>query len=269
MIIMSGPKVGTVSRWLSATRTPKPMPTPTRAVRIGRPMATTDPKASSMTTTAASSPIISLDPGAAETTCSTGAPPTATCRPGRAKLRAVSITRQTAPAGRSAAAASNWTTTKPIRRSARQLPAGAGAERAVHAGDVCQGLQGAHQPADGRGVGRGCRAAPGERRTTSALSPFWDGNRLASRFWACCEGELPRAKLLSSRLPAHCASPMTATTASEPAGQHPAPVVVAPRGEPAEPTLAQAGQRSHRSHRSCSGCSSSAHLRCVALSIRE
>ena len=60
----------------------------------------------------------------------------------------------------------------------------------------------------------GLSSGAGERRTTSALSPFWDGNRLARRFWACCEGELPRAKLLSSRLPAHCASPMTATTAS-------------------------------------------------------
>ena len=184
---------------------------------MGRPMATTDPKASSMITTAATSPILSLDPGAAETTCSTGAPPTATCRPGRAMPRAVSITRRAALAGRSAAMASNWTTTKPIRQS----------------GDSCRLAPGASGLCTPETCARGCRdltnrsmvaalaglsSGAGERRTTSALSPFCDGNRLARRFWACCEGELPRAKLLSSRLPAHCASPMTATTArSQPA----------------------------------------------------
>ena len=213
MIIMSGPKVGTVTRWLSATRIPKLMPMPTRAVRIGRPMATTDPKASSMTTTAATSPIITLDPGAAETTCSTGAPPAATCRPGRAKLSAESITPRTALAGRSAAVASNWTTTKPIRRPDDSCPPPPGAS-GLCTPEMCgRGRRDLTRRSMVAALA-GLSSGPDERRTTSALSPFWDGNRLASRFWACCEGELARAKLLSSRLPAHCVSPMMATRAS-------------------------------------------------------
>ena len=72
---------------------------------IGRPIATTEPKASSMMITAAVMPKPSLDPGAAETTFSTGAPPTATWSPGRAKLRATVTTRLTALPGRSAATA--------------------------------------------------------------------------------------------------------------------------------------------------------------------
>ena len=125
--------------------------------------------------------VVSAAPGSAEMTCSTGAPPTATCRPGRANPRAVSITRQTAPAGRSAAVASNWTTTKPIRRP----------------GDSCQRAPGASGLCTPETWARGFRdltRAPmaaalaglpsglGERRTTSALSPFWAGNRAASRF---------------------------------------------------------------------------------------
>ena len=213
MIIMSGPKVGTVMRWLSATRIPEPRPTPTRAVRIGRPMATTDPKASSMTTTAASRPIISLDPGAAETTCSAGAPPTATCRPGRAKLSAVAMTRRTAPAGRSAAAASNWTTTKPIRRSGDSCRPAPGAS-GLCTPETCASGRRDRTSRPMVAVPAGPSSGPGERRTTSARSPCWAGNRLARRFWACCEGELAREKSLSSRLPAHCASPAMATTAS-------------------------------------------------------
>ena len=176
------------------------MPSPARAVRIGAgPMATTDPKASSMTTTAATSPIISADPGAAETTFSTGAPPTATCRPRWAKLRAVSITHQTAFAGRSAAAASSWTTTKPIRRSADSRAPPPGASGLCTPETCARGRRDlASRPM--AAALTGLSSGPGERRTTSALWPFWAGNRLASRFWARGEGEPARAKLLSSRL---------------------------------------------------------------------
>jgi len=212
MIMMSGPKVGTVIRWLSAMRIPKPRPTPTRAVRIGRPMATTDPNARSMTTTAARIPIISLDPGAAETTCSTGAPPTATCRPGRAKRSAVSITRWTALAGRPAAAASNWTTTKPVRwsrDSCRPAPGASG----LCTLETCASGRRDRTSRPMAAALAGLSSGLGERSTTSALSPCCAGNRLARRSCACCEGELAREKLLSSRLPAHCASAAMATTA--------------------------------------------------------
>ena len=51
---------------------------------MGRPMATTEPKASSMMTMAALIPIPSLEPGDGETTALIGGPPRATCRPGSA-----------------------------------------------------------------------------------------------------------------------------------------------------------------------------------------
>ena len=52
-----------------------------------------------------------------------------------------------------------------------------------------------------------------DRRTTSALSPCWAGNRVASRFCACSDPELPELKLLSKLPPTDTADAMTATTA--------------------------------------------------------
>ncbi|MGD0808724.1 MAG: hypothetical protein ABSA91_03340 [Acidimicrobiales bacterium] len=57
---------------------------PTSAVRIGSPIATTDPNARSMMMIAAVMPIPSLDPGEGDTTALMGGPPSATCRPGSA-----------------------------------------------------------------------------------------------------------------------------------------------------------------------------------------
>ena len=74
----SGEKVGTLRRWLTRSSTAKPIATPNSAVRMGRPMATTDPKAMSMMMIAAVMPMPSLEPGAADTTFSTTCPPTAT-----------------------------------------------------------------------------------------------------------------------------------------------------------------------------------------------
>ena len=82
MAIISGPKPGTVMRWLAKSTSPKPIPRPINAVRRGRPMATTDPKAMSMMMMAARIPMPSLEPGAACTASETGLPPRATSNPG-------------------------------------------------------------------------------------------------------------------------------------------------------------------------------------------
>jgi hypothetical protein len=69
---ISGAKVGTTRRWVTSSRSAMPIPRPNRAVMIGRPMATTDPKASSMMRMAAVMPMPSLGPGAAVITAEMG-----------------------------------------------------------------------------------------------------------------------------------------------------------------------------------------------------
>ena len=93
MAIISGPKPGTVMRWLAKSTRPKLIPRPIRAVRRGRPIATTDPKAISMMMMAARIPIASLEPGEACTASEMGLPPRATANPGWAKPWATLITR--------------------------------------------------------------------------------------------------------------------------------------------------------------------------------
>ena len=56
MAIISGAKVGVVITLVSRSRTAKAMAIPNRAVMIGSPIATTDPKASSMMRMAARIP---------------------------------------------------------------------------------------------------------------------------------------------------------------------------------------------------------------------
>ena len=68
MAIISGAKTGVVTTWDSRSSTAKAMAMPNRAVMIGSPMATTDPKASSMMMMAAMMPMPSLGPGLAPAT---------------------------------------------------------------------------------------------------------------------------------------------------------------------------------------------------------
>ncbi len=77
MASISGAKMGTFSTWLSRSSRAKPMAMPNRAVRIGSPMATTDPKAISMINMAPRIPAPSLGPGAAVMTLPMGPPPRA------------------------------------------------------------------------------------------------------------------------------------------------------------------------------------------------
>ena len=58
-----------------------PIPSPASAVITGRPMATTDPKASSMMRIAAVMPMPSLGPGAAVAAAEIGFPPSSTWKP--------------------------------------------------------------------------------------------------------------------------------------------------------------------------------------------
>ena len=84
MAAISGEKFGTTRRWVSSSSRATPIPRPASAVMTGRPMATTEPKASSMMMMAAVMPMPSLGPGAAVTAAEIGLPPSATWKPGRA-----------------------------------------------------------------------------------------------------------------------------------------------------------------------------------------
>ncbi len=75
-----GPKVGTTNGWLRTATMAKPMPMPNRAVRIGRPMAITEPKATSRMMIAAPMPISSLGPSCGWTTLAMGCPPSSICK---------------------------------------------------------------------------------------------------------------------------------------------------------------------------------------------
>ena len=63
MAAISGEKFGTVRTCVRSSSSAMPMPSPASAVMTGRPMATTDPKASSMMRMAAVMPMPSLGPG--------------------------------------------------------------------------------------------------------------------------------------------------------------------------------------------------------------
>ena len=111
MAMISGAKIGVVTTWVSRSRTAKATAIPNRAVMMGRPMATTEPKASSMMMMAARMPMPSLGPGLAPATSPMASPPRATWYPADPKDCAVSMTFWMSAVGRSPAASSKFTRT--------------------------------------------------------------------------------------------------------------------------------------------------------------
>ena len=80
--MISGANTGVTSTCESRSRVPKAMAMPNRAVMMGSPIATTEPKARSMMMMAAKMPMPSLGPGFAPATSPMACPPTATWNPG-------------------------------------------------------------------------------------------------------------------------------------------------------------------------------------------
>ena len=153
----------------------------------------------------------------------------------------------------------------------RQLPAGARGERTLHARDVCQGLQGPHQPADGRGVGGAVertRRAQDHVRAVALL-----GREPARQeVLGLLRGRAAQGEVVVQPAPGPLREPDDGHHGEEPAEQHPAPVVVAPRGEPTEPALRRSGNvragRALRAHHLHASVCNTLNSR-VALSIRE
>ena len=76
--MISGAKIGVVTRWVSRSSTAKATAIPNSAVMMGSPIATTEPKANSMMMMAARIPMLSLGPGFAPATSPIASPPRAT-----------------------------------------------------------------------------------------------------------------------------------------------------------------------------------------------
>ncbi len=101
MMATYGAKDGTVMRWLSSATHTTPEPTPKRAARIGRVMASSDPKATNRMMTAASSPMPSVEPMGACSARATTGPSSSICSPGPAVALAAAMMGLAVLAGRS------------------------------------------------------------------------------------------------------------------------------------------------------------------------
>ena len=109
MAASSVPKVGTVTARLMKSTVPNAIASANRAVRMGRPMAMTEPKASSRMTIAARMPTPSLAPKANFWILAMGDPPRMTEIPGPAPCWARLTTAWMAAFGRVGVPWSNWT----------------------------------------------------------------------------------------------------------------------------------------------------------------
>ncbi len=99
---------------LASPISPRPVPSPSSAVRMGSPIASSEPKLSSNTTTAAMRPTPVAKPRLGCWTCLIASPPSSTCNAGELAASALWITRLIARFGSSFARWSNATEAKPI-----------------------------------------------------------------------------------------------------------------------------------------------------------
>ncbi len=189
---------------------PTPIPRPASAVMTGRPMATTDPKASSMMRIAAVMPMPSLGPGAAVAAALIGAPPSSTWKPRWAAACAVVITFLMAGTGMSAVSVVNWTWAKAM------LPLLGWAiwcAPAAENGLVTLCTQGSGSTLLTTLSIAASLAAPAIGdvvwKTMSAVSPDFVGNVACKMFVACCDGVFPAVNLFSKWVPTICATTVT------------------------------------------------------------
>ncbi len=101
--------MGTTSQRLSRLITAKPMPMPNRAVTMGRPMAMTEPNATSRMIMAAMRPMASAGPGAGASARPMTMPPASTSNPATEAARAVSRSFLASDTGMFSLVSSSWT----------------------------------------------------------------------------------------------------------------------------------------------------------------
>ncbi len=107
------------SAWLTSTTIPIPVPSPKSAVRIGSPIASSEPKLRSSTATAATRPTTMVEPIAVRCTCSIAGPASSTWSAGERPDAAIAITRWVVPFAR----LSSTTVANPIEPSRETAPA--------------------------------------------------------------------------------------------------------------------------------------------------
>ncbi len=114
MAASSEEKLGVSTTCVNRAIAPRPVPSPNRAVTIGRPIAVSEPNVSSSTTIAASSPTAVETPKPTCSVASIACPPSSTWSPGRAAARATCTTRSGALFGSRLAFSSNTTVANAI-----------------------------------------------------------------------------------------------------------------------------------------------------------
>ena len=198
MAAISGEKLGTVSRWVNSSSRATPIPSPANAVSTGKPIATTEPKASSMIRMAAVIPMPSLAPGAADTAEEIGSPPSSTWNPGWAGACAVLTTCFTAPVGMSAVSVVNCTCANAMLACGEIWWA-----PAAENGPVTLCTYGSGRTLSTTWLMAASLAAMGVDvwNTMSAVSPDLEGNLAARMLDACCDGVLPAVNLFSKCVP--------------------------------------------------------------------
>ena len=157
-----------------------PVPSPKRAVTIGRAIAHTEANAISSTTIAAPSPIAVAEPSDACSVSAIACPPSSTSSCGDAIAWAVSMTFWVASLGSDGASSSKLTVAKPIPPPSATAPAprSYGLPTSLTCGSRATSrniaLTRARTPAS-------CSEPPRTRKTIRSLSPDWAGNSRLSR----------------------------------------------------------------------------------------
>ena len=196
--------------WLPSPITPSPAPRPSSAVRIGRPIASSEPKVMSSTATAASRPIAVAKPRPACWACWIASPPSSTCRAEDFADWAVSMTRWIAVFGSWFARWSNSTVAKPIVPDFETAfaPASYGLTTPATCGRrSMRRSTGAIAARADASVSLPWRAW----NTTWSESPACAGKRLCRRSTARCESVFESAKLLACLLPTALERPSSPT----------------------------------------------------------
>src|SRR6266508_5388730 len=188
------------TRRLPSPIRPRPAPSPNRAVTIGSPIASKEPKLSSSTMTAALRPTAVAKPRLGCWACLIASPPSSTCKAGERAAWALSITRSIEALGSSFARWSNSTVAKPIVPSLERAfaPAAYGPTTPATCGSR------PIRPSSGAMTAR-AEASPSlpvrARKTIWSTSPACAGKRLWSRSTARCESVFGSEKLFAFRLP--------------------------------------------------------------------
>ena len=211
---------------------------------MGRPMATTEPKASSMMMMAAVIPMPSLGSGGDRwRRTRSGSRRARPGSPGRAAARAVSMTALMAAGGQVGRVVSNCTTANAMLACGDDLVRARWRERAGHALTWASGRSESTTLSMAASL-----AAIGVVvwKTTSAVSPALAGNRACRMFGGLLRRRVARGELVLEVGAHHLGNHGDADDGEDPHHQDGAPAVVAAPGQPAQGGLGRLRRR-HRS----------------------